>query len=176
MKKRKIFGSGIAVLILILMLVSLVSGFGLSSSNWKGNPLSVPPGETGVSELTLQNMLSEFDETVRVELIEGSEIASVEEGDILVKAGTKDTVVPVVVRMPKDVIPGTTFGVKVSFTSVVSGEGGGVALGTGMFANFDVVTGEEIPPVPFFERTSTWLIIGAIILIIFIVWLKRRKK
>jgi len=185
-KKKIVFEKSLITLVLAILLISFASAFGVSSPFWRGNPISVSPGETGSVNLTLQNMIGTEDITVRAVLTKGSEIASVEEKDYLIKAGTKDTKVQVDIRIPPSVPVDTSYVVAVSFETVNSGAGGGVAIGTGIDTNFDVLV---VPLTPVIEKTElspeegkstlVYWVIGAIILIaiaIAIVLKKGKKK
>ena len=124
---------------LAILLVSFVSAFGVATPYWEGNPLIISPGETSIVLLGVQNFVGDEDITVKVVLKEGSEIASVPEGEYLIKAKTKDTQIPVTVSIPLDIsLVGMEYLVTVSFRTVNSGEGG-ISLGTGIDLNFDVV-------------------------------------
>lgn len=170
-------------LVLAILLISFASAFGVSSPVWKGNPLPVSPGEMKSVNLTLQNMIGGDDITIKAVLTKGSEIASVEEKDYLIKAGTKDTKVQVDVRIPPSVPIDTTYVVTVSFQTVNSGAGGGVAIGTGIDTSFDVLVvplapveeGEKLSPEEGKSTLAYW-IIGAIILIVIIIAIVLKKK
>ena len=99
---------GMTTIILIILSISFISAFGVSSSYWKGNPLLIAPGDTKTISLRLQNMVEDGEDiTVRAILTDGFEIASTEEKDYLVRAGTKDTEVPIKISIPSDMPLGT---------------------------------------------------------------------
>lgn len=173
----------IGMILGVLILAGFVSAFGVSSSVWRGNPLMVSPGGTKVAKLGLQNMVGDSDVTVKAAITLGNEIASVDETEYLVKAGTKDTEVPVVVSIPANVPVGTNYSVTVSFLTVSKDTGGAVFLGTGIDTTFDVlitapVEGEEAQLAP--EQISNiWWIAGGIIvilIILIIIVLKKKQK
>ena len=165
--------------ILIILSISFISAFGVSSSYWKGNPLSIAPGDTKTISLRLQNIGTENDVTVRAILTDGFEIASTEEKDYLVKNGTKDTEVLVKISIPFDTPLGTEYRVTVSFKTVTPGGTGGVVLGTAIDTSFDVLVAEvEIGKA---ERGNLNFIIGMVILIAIIIFIlisvfKKKKK
>jgi len=106
MENKKIFGAG--TIILAVLMLSTVMAFGVSSPYWKGNPLQISPGETKVVKITYQNIGDDaLDLTVRAEITKGSEIASLNKQDYLVRAGTKDTTVEVTVSMPSSATAGS---------------------------------------------------------------------
>ncbi len=173
-------GMILVILIMIVLSVNFSSAFGVSSSSWKGNPLIVYPGDKEtLSPIMLQNMVGTDDVTVRARIINGAEIASLEETEFNVKAGTKDTKVPIKLNISEDAKPGTTYLVTISFASVTTGETG-VVLGTGMDTSFDILIGGTPPKEPV-SANLTWILItgaGIIILVIIIALLaiKKRKK
>ena len=170
-------------LVLTIYLTAMAAAFGVSSPVWEGNPLPVAPGESNTAVLTLQNTASDTDVTVRAVLSRGNEIASLEEKDYLVKAGTKNTKIPVTVSIPQNTPIGTTYKVTVSFATVTSGESGGVALGTAIDTTFDVLVSEPTPIqlAPEQEKSNLmYYIIGIILILIIIIaiiiTIKKRKK
>lgn len=169
-------------LVLAVFLSNFVFAFGVTSSYWQGNPLTLYPGATETISIGLQNMAEGAqDETVRVSITKGSEIATTEEKDYLVKAGTKDTSIPITIQIPSDAAVDTTYQVTLSSKSVNLQQGGGVALGTGFDTTFDVlVLAKPIAPTTKTEK-QTYILIGVIIAIIILVIiillvLKRKKK
>ena len=165
-------------IILIILSISFISAFGVSTSYWKGNPLLIAPGDTKTITLRLQNIGTENDVTVRAILTNGFEIASTEEKDYLVRNGTKDTEVPVKISIPSDTPLGTEYRVTVSFKTVTPGGTGGVVLGTAIDTSFDVLVAEvEVEKA---ERVNLNFIIGMLILIAIIIFILisafRRKK
>ena len=167
--------------VFLILLVSFVSSVGVASPVWQGNPLRISPGETRTVNLELQNMVGDEDVTIRAALKRGFEIASTKEKDYFVKAGTKDTLVPVIVSIPEDIQVDTTYQVTVSFLTVTPGSSGGVALGTGIDTTFDVLVVElpvalapEKPKLEIFSIIAVVIILTAIILIVW--FFLRRKK
>jgi len=165
-------------IILIILSISFISAFGVSTSYWKGNPLLIAPGDTKTITLRLQNIGTEDDVTVRAILTDGFEIASTEEKNYLVRNGTKDTEVPVKISIPFDTPLGTEYRVTVSFKTVTPGGTGGVVLGTVIDTSFDVLVAEvEVEKA---ERVNLNFIIGMLILIAIIIFILisafRRKK
>ena len=162
-------------IILIILSISFISAFGVSTSYWKGNPLLIAPGDTKTISLRLQNMGTEDDITIRAILTDGFEIASTEEKNYLVRAETKDTEVPVKISIPPDTPLGTEYRVTVSFKTVTPGGTGGVVLGTAIDSSFDVLVSD----VEKTEKGNLNFIIGFVVLIaiIFIlIAVSRRKK
>ena len=165
-------------IILIILSISLISAFGVSTSYWKGNPLSIAPGDTKTISLRLQNIGSGEDVTIRAILTGGFEIASTEEKDYLVKNGTKNTEVPVKISIPPDTPLDTEYRVTVSFKTVTPGGTGGVVLGTAIDTSFDVLVAEVEKAE---EKGNINFIIGMIILIAIITFVlisafKKKKK
>ncbi len=176
MKKGNLIITG---MFLAILLASLASAFGVSSSYWKGRPLEVYPGQETTVILGLQNMVGTEDIKVKAFVTKGNEIASIPDKEYLIKVNTKDTGVPVKIKIPSNATSAAEYTVTVSFVTINEGETppGGVAIGTGVDTSFPVlVTGTP----PKAEAGSlTWiLIIGIIVIIIIIIAivLKRKKK
>ena len=143
-----------ALIVFIVLLISCVSAFGVSSSYWKGNPLKISPGETRTATLYLQNMVGGEDITVKAVLLKGKEIASVEEKNYLVRAGTKDTEVPVKVSVPSDSDFGGEYQVTVGFNTITPGQEGTVSMGVGIENSFDILI---VPMAPVEEQKEPQL-------------------
>ncbi len=174
---RQLLFHSLAFAFILLTFVSSVSAFGVGSPYWKGNPLVVAPGEQTTVYLSLQNMVGDEDLTVRVAIKEGSEIAYVEARDYNVRAGTSDTRVPVEISVPGDVALGTPYVVTVSFATVNSGAGGGVAIGTAIDTSFDVITGDVVQMAPSTgSRTLTYVVIAVILLIAIVAYILYRRR
>lgn len=162
----------LSILIASLMLISLVSAFGVSSPYWDGNPLTMARGETTIVNLNLQNMVGEGDVKVKAILVEGSDVTSLPEDTFVVKSGTSDTMIPLKISVSKDAVPGETKSVKVEFKTVQD-DSQGITMGTGMTVAFNVIAGQAV------AETSTGMIIGLIIaavVLALIIWLLLKKK
>lgn len=166
-------------LVITILFSNLVLGFGVSSSCWKGNPLIAYPGKTATLSLALQNMVGTDDVEVMAEIIQGEGIASLDKEDYIVKSGTKDTVVPVKIKIPSNVSINTTYNVIVSIKTVTSGAGGGVVLGTGMDSSCEVLVLAPPPEEKAKIGKLTIIITAAILILIVIiitVLIRRRNK
>lgn len=173
MKKIKLT---ISALILGIMLVSLVSAFGVSSPYWDGNPLVLARGESTTVYLNLQNMVGEEDVKVKAELVQGQDVTELPKEMYLVGAGTSDTLIPLVISVSKDAVPGDSQTIRIEFKTVQD-DISGISMATGMTVAFNVVAGQDIV-----ETNMTMiiaLVVGVIILAL-ILWFifknKNRKK
>jgi len=175
MKLRVAFVLGFVFVILII--VSFVTAAGVSTFYSESRPLEMYYGETKTIDFNLQNMVGDDDVTFKVEITQGAEIASLEEDTYLVKAGTHDVMVPLVVKIPKNYAESVTL-VELDFKTVSSGEGGGIAMGAGYKTPFNVVIFEKLPTEFPEIKTIWWIIIGIVLLIVvvLVVLAKRRKN
>ncbi len=189
METKKILSLG-SLLVLTVLMTSFVFAFGVSSPYWKGNPLKIYPGETKIVKMNYQNMgVDTEDMNLRAEITKGNEIASINQQDYLVKAGTKDTTVEISVSIPENVPVGSKYQVTLTSSSVTPGAEGGVSLGVGMDTTFDVeVVSEPIIETP--EATEElaeespetmgvmiFAIIAIIIIaVVLIIIVKKRRK
>jgi ATP-dependent Zn protease len=174
----------ILVLLVLLVLTSFVSAFGVSSPYWKGNPLKMAKGETRIVNLNLQNNVGDEDVTVKAEIEEGHEIVSLSKDIYTVKARTYDMMVPVEIKIPEDAKE--EYRVILNFKTVSAGEEGKVSFGTAMQVGFMVIPTEK-PAIAETETPaekpsySSWgvflgIIILIIIIILVILMLRRSKK
>lgn len=160
-----------SVLLITLAVASVVSAFGVGSPYWSSNPLTMARGDTVVVNLNLQNMVGDEDVDVKAELIEGSGIASLEdEGIIAVKAGTSNTMVPLVIKMPKRVESGEVMPVHVEFKTVTNNPSG-ISMGTGMTISFNVIAGDEVK-----SNTTRNIAIAVVVVLAIIIWVIKKKK
>jgi hypothetical protein len=162
----------LSIIALILLSAGLVYASGVASPYYGGRPLTMAAGETKVVNLNLQNMIGTEDVTFKAAVKQGSEIASISRDTYLVRAGTYDTMAPLVITLPGDAIAGTVYKVAVEFKTVSTTAGEGVAMGTGMDIAFDVVVAEKVSKFP----TTTVLVIVIIVIIIIIAWIMLKKK
>ena len=179
-KNKKTVFALMLIVVTILLIISNVYAFGVSSSYYKGNPLQISPGETKIISLRLQNMVGSEDMTVKSVLTKGSEIAKVEEKNYVVKAGTEGLEVPVTISISSNTPLNTNYEVTVSFSTVTSGQGGAVSLGTGIDTTFDVLVVPETPNVndSGVNNSIVFLVVGVIVLlaiIVLAVFLKNKK-
>jgi len=167
----------LVVSILLISFIGLTGAYGVASPYWVGHPIQAAPGDTKTVSITLQNVGTEGI-TIKASLKEGSEIASIREGNYFVPAGTIDTEILVTIIIPEDYNLEEIHKVTLSTQEVASGAGGGgVSLTTSFDTTFDVL----ILDIPKTEReggVNLWtLIIVLIIVVLFIltITLKRRK-
>lgn len=157
---------------MIILLISSVSSFGVSSPYWEGHPLVIEKGQTEIVELNLQNMFEE-DITVKVKVIQGTELIELKQDTFLIKSGTSDTVIPLEISIPKNA-PDTNKTLEIEFKKIVD-QGQGIPLGTGMSVSFDIVTVEAESDI---SSNKAWIILFSFLVCILIIWLiiKRNKN
>lgn len=182
--KRK-FGMIVGVAGLLIMMISLVNAFGVSTSYWSDNPLKIAPGESKIVVLGLQNKVGNEDMTLKATLTnDGEGIATLvdENLEYFVPLGGGNSVT-ILIEVPEDADKGITHKITVSFTQVASGEGGMVRLAGGIVSKFPVeVVGEKESELyePGEEKglSGFWVIVIALVaaLIIFTIAKKRNIK
>ena len=157
-------------IIIGLILISTISGFGISSPYWEGNPLTMKPGETKIIDLNLQNMVGDEDVTVKAEIIQGEDIVYLKQDTFFIKAQTSNTLVPLEITIPNS-IKDSDKSIKIDFKRV-SSEAQGVTIGTGMSIYFDIVINKEQN-----KKINLLLIIGiGAVLLLVILWRILKKK
>ena len=182
------------IILSFLLLIPLVSGFGITSMYWPGNPLVLEPGQTVDVTLLLQNMVGDEDVTLRAEIEEGKEIAELIDPnlDYLVPFGKKDVSVNIKISIPEDVIVGKEYNVVVSFKQIIPNEARTLQLTSAIKKTIPIkIVGEggvqepEKPPVSVTAVTGegkvssedSYILVGVLFVVLVIIFLilKRRK-
>src|SRR3989339_835888 len=139
---------------MVLVSLSVVSAFGVSTPYWDENPLRLAPGESMDVELVLQNM-----------------------------AGSDDVKVRARVAVPMNVVDGGTREVVLSFTQVGQ-EGAGMVSVSGGFTTkfpvFVVATKESVlfqpkPEVEVPQKSYFWVWVLVVVLVLVLVWFAWKK-
>lgn len=189
MKKRLM----ISILGMMILLVSLVSAFGVARSYWRDNPLRVYPGESVVVDFRLQNTDLNGDVTVTAELLddaEGMASLSYEDKVYTIPEGTTDTRLPISITVPTNAQTGDTFNVLVRMTEVAADVEGTVVIGTGSSTGFPIVitsqedstfykapvTATPTTPAESSGSNTLWYVIIALVIIVLIIYFRSRKK
>jgi len=182
------------IILIFLLLVPLVSGFGITSMYWPGNPLVLESGQTVDVTLLLQNMVGDEDVTLRAEIEEGKEIAELIDSnlDYLVPFGRKDVSVSVRVSIPEDIPLDKEYNIVISFKQIIPNEARTLQLTSAIKKTIPIkIVGEggvqepEKPPISVTAVTgegkvpsqSSYILVGVIFVILAIIFLilKRRK-
>ena len=182
---NKKLGMIVGVAGLLIMMISLVNAFGVSTAYWDDNPLKIAPGESKIVVLGLQNGVGTEDVTLKAKLTsDGEGIATIvdENLDYFIPLGGSNSVT-ILIEVPEDAKMGIIHKIIVSFTQIASGEGGMVRLAGGIVSDFPVeIVGEKESELyePGEEKgfSSFWMIVIALIavLIIFVIAKRRNVK
>jgi hypothetical protein len=132
------------ILLALFLVVNLTGGvfaFGVASLYHRNNPLIMEKGETVTVQLNLQNMRAVSDVNAILEILEGEEIATLPQKEILVKANTSDTIAPLIITLPQDAKD--SYNVRVRIRNTPDGASHGVSMGVGMVVGFDVLIAEQ---------------------------------
>jgi hypothetical protein len=172
--KTKLIYTGILT---VLILISFISASGIVSPYWKDYPLEMHFGETKIANFVLQNMVGDKDITVKAELKQGTDIASLEKDTYTAKIGTSDTIIPIKITIPKDYTKSLQQ-IQLEVKTIESEQGGMITLGTGWTTSFNVIISEKPISKDFLIGIIMAMIIALIILvlIILILVLKKRTK
>ena len=174
--KFKVFLMSFILISTILLLISTVSAVAIGLPYWEGNPFVISPGQTGTVNLTIQNMVGEEDITMKAEIIQENEIASLKKDEYFIPI-SRDAQVPIKITIPYNATLNTTHKVKVSFKTVTPSSEGGVTIGIGIVSTFDVLVKEGVKEQPKEKlETKTLIIISIIVLIIIIAIVLKKQK
>lgn len=161
--KNKINLTIIAILSLFI-LINFVSAAGIVSPYWKDYPLEMYFGETKTANFILQNMVGTEDITVKAEIVDGTNIATLEQDTYTAPIGTSDTIIPITITIPKE-FDKSVQKVTLKVKSVTQDTGGMITLGTGWTTSFNVILSEK----PISKTTLIWIIISILIILIILV-------
>ncbi|MDP4012724.1 MAG: hypothetical protein Q8R00_03920 [Candidatus Nanoarchaeia archaeon] len=188
MMKNKIRFAIMSISILLIIL-PLVSAFGVTSPYWEGHVLSMKPGETKVISLILQNMVGEEDIRLGAKIGDGSDIASLVGNEIYkVPFGKKDVDVKIKITIPNNAPFGKTYEVAVLFSQLGEEEAGNMvqfttAVGTRIpivvspAGETNPVTAEVVSSKAFTEfGTKTFLVFLIVAILVLILLFVRKKK
>ncbi len=166
----------IGILVGILIFVSgSVSAFAVSSAYWKGNPITIYPGETQNIQVILQNMAGTEDIRAKGVILEGSEIAQITDAENIyfVPLGGK-TAVNIRVSIPEDAEVEDEYNLRVSFTTITSEATGPIGFSSGVERTFPVIVVKEPRP-----ETAPWIIylaVGILVALMIVVFVSRKKR
>ena len=166
----------IGILVGILFFISgSVSAFAVSSAYWKGNPITIYPGETQNIQIILQNMAGTEDISAKGVILEGFEIAEITDAEdvYLVPLGGKTTV-NIRVSIPEDAEVEDEYSLRVSFTTMATESAGPIGFSSGVERTFPVIVVQEPRP-----ETPLWIIylaVGILVALMIVVFVSRKKR
>ena len=177
-KKRRDVENFLLIVILTVMLISLVSAVGISTDYHDKNPVKLAPGETKEIVFGRLQNAEEKDISIKIELIDGSEIATITNQNLdsfVVPAGTRNTEINLRVSAPEEAAEGTESKITIKYTELTSSEGEGM-IGFTESKTTSIPVLIQTPEKPKIS-IALWIIITAIIvLIILTAYLIIKKK
>ena len=162
----------------VILLTSVVcASFAMGPPYSKDNPLMMNYGETKVVYFNLQNMIGDSDSSVKVSIIKGSELVSLDKELYNVKIGTHDTMVPFTITIPEDYSKNIQE-IELKFQEVSNeNEGGMISFGVSYNAPFNVILSEKpIPPSSYIGTIIVLIIVILLLVLVILVILLRKKK
>ncbi|MBU3905170.1 MAG: hypothetical protein KJ906_03415 [Nanoarchaeota archaeon] len=176
----------LGLFIIFLLIVSLVSAFGVTTSYWlPDKPLILYPGETREVSLVLQNMVGDKDLTLKAQITEGSEVAELVNPDTeyFVPFGSKDISVIVRVYIPEDVDLEEEYNVAVTFKEIIEQKGQMLEMSGSVGANIPVLIksySESTGKSPAMKNPSLLYALAIVIVlaavIVFVTFKKKKSK
>ena len=172
-KKRRAI-EFLSIIVLTIMLCSLVSAVAISLSYHDLNYLKVGPGETKNIVFGRFQNTEDQNKTLKIELIEGSEIAELTDGNLdsfVIPAGELNVPLNIKVSIPEEVVEGTEYKISVRYKDIADSEGTGmVTMVESKTTSIPVLVQktEEEPT----GISVTWIIVGILAIIILIVIIK----
>jgi len=177
--KKKVMKEFLITGVMLVMLCSLVSALGLSSSYHDLNYLKVGPGET--KEVVFGNFQNTGDKEMilKVELIEGSEIARLTNSNLdnfVIPAGKLDAGLNVEVSIPKEVPEGTEYNIKIRYSDITGQVGEGMVTMTSSKTSSIPVLVETVPDESSGSSNILLWVLGIVLVIIIIFVLSKMIK
>lgn len=174
-------GKEVLIGLIVLICISNISAFAISSEYWRENPLRLYPGESKEFSLVLQNLGSSSDLMLRAVVLTGSSVLRLTDSSNIytVPAGQKGEA-NFIATVPADSKPGQVYSVQINFAEVKDSQSGEFGFGTAIGQSFDIIA---IPPVSA-EPTKTPLLtvillavgVALLVAIILILGKKFKKK
>jgi len=129
---KKIYLTSVFLLASIF-LIGNVFAFAVSSMYWEENPLTINPGESQEAFIVLQNMAGTETVNAKVNILQGSEIASLNEPGKTYEIPVGQRIeVPFTVNVPKDSEIGGNYNIIFDVSTVTSSEQSPMSFGSGM--------------------------------------------
>ena len=166
----------IGIFLVLILSINLVYAIGVGSSYSRDNPLEMYAGESRTIYLDLDN--NDISSGVNLEgvLIEGEEVADLDNGPYLV-AQNEVIRAEMNVKVPAGASIGDVYSVRYEFKQVEGEDGeGGAAFAQSIIRKFNVNVIEK--PADVEEISMMWWILGGIVLVIvvIIIWFAVKGK
>jgi len=178
--KKMMIGREVLIGLIVLICISNISAFAISSAYWRENPLILTPGESKEFFLTLQNLGATSDLNLRAVVTTGSSVLRLAGSSNIytIPAGQMGEV-NFIATLPADSKPGQIYSVQINFAEVKDSQSGEFGFGTAIGQSFDIIA---ISPVK--EPTKTPLLtvillavgVALLVAIILILGKKLKKK
>lgn len=179
--KKRIIGRGFLIGLIVLICISNISAFAISSNYWRGYPLKMYPSESQNVSFVLENLDGTSNLNLRAVITSGSDIlrASDSSSTYNVLSGQEGDA-NFVATLPADAKPGQVYPVTIDFTEVKNSQSGEFGFGTSIGQSFDVIVLSPSAPQPTGMNTTTilYIIAGIVVLaaIIFVILKTKKKK
>ncbi len=165
---------------ILILLTSSILAFAVSSKYYENYPMYLPAGESADIQLTLQNLASAEDVSVRAVIREGDGIIEMTDSsnEYLIPAGGKIPV-NIKVTIPNDAKLQDAYTVNIQFVSITSTESGTAGLASGIDKEFNVIVGTGAvseKKMGFLILKKVLMTLGIILVIIILIRLFRRRK
>jgi len=168
---------GFAFLLVGIMIIGNVLAFAVSSKYWEDNPLIINPGETKHAFIVLQNLAGTEDVSATVGILQGSEIAVLDEPGKVYEIPLGQRVeVPFTVTIPTS---GSVVGISniiFDVSTITNQQEGPMSLGSGAQKLIPVLI--EAPAAPE-KKSSGWifyLVVGVLLLALVALAIVKAKK
>ena len=175
--KKMVVGKEVLIGLIVLICISNISAFAISSEYWRENPLRLYPGESKEFSLVLQNLGGTSDLNLRANVISGYNVLKVADPSNIytVPAGQKGQA-NFIATVPSDSKPGKVYSVQIDFLEVKDSKSGEFGFGTSIGQSFDIVTLSAVEQPTGLNKTVILYVIAGIILLVIVIWILRKVK
>lgn len=176
--KKTMIGKEVLIGLIVLICISNISAFAISSEYWSGNPLQLNPGETREFSLILQNLGSTSDLNLKAVVATGADVLRLADSSNIytIPAGERGSA-NFIATVPLDAQPGQVYSVKIDFLEVKDSQSGEFGFGTAIGQSFNIIALPTKPAEPAGLNTVVLLlIIGGIVLVGIIIFILTKIK
>jgi len=146
MRKNLISNLG-ALFVIVVLLMNVITAFGITKSNSDNFPLMILPGESGSAWIEFQNTQGNEDVVASVKVVEGREIVSniedLESSDFTIESGEVGRRVNLEIDIPENAEIGTKYNIVLSVLLQKS-ESGILTFNSEIVQNIPVSAGEPL--------------------------------
>ena len=171
-----VVGKEVLIGLIVLICISNISAFAISSEYWRENPLRLYPGESKAFSLVLQNG-GTSNLNLKANVMSGYNVLKIADPSNVytIPAGQMGQA-NFIATVPSDSKPGKVYSVQIDFAEVKDSKSGEFGFGTAIGQSFDIVTLSAVEQPAGLNKPVVFIIAGIILLAIIIFILRKKLK